>query len=51
MKEFLQESRAVAGQPRYAAVNFKRYEVCTQLFVSLATLVAVDMAAKIEYNK
>jgi len=30
-----QESRAVAGKPRDAAVNFAR--VCTQLFVSFAT--------------
>ena len=29
-----QESRVVAGKPRYAAVNFDLYGVCRQLFVS-----------------
>jgi len=33
----LQESRAVAGKPRDAAVNFDRYRMCRQLFVSFNT--------------
>ena len=38
--------RVVAGKPRYAAVNFDRYGVCRQLFVSFdISSVTVVMAA------
>ena len=45
------KNHAVAGKPSDAAVNFKRYKVCTPIFVSLVLLMTVDVAAKIEYNK
>ena len=38
--------RVVAGKPRYAAVNFDRYGVCRQLFVSVDILMIVMAALK-----
>jgi len=47
-----QESRAVAGKPRDAAVNFDRYKVGRKYYVSFDSFtVADDMAAKIECTR
>ena len=45
-----QESRAAAGKPRDAAVNFDIYGVCRQLFISFDTFSGSGMTAHIEYN-